>query len=44
MKKIKLEVVVDDENALDVLTLLQKIIIRKIYFYRLSLEECYGED
>lgn len=42
MKKIKLEVVVDDENALDVLVLLQNVIIRKIYFYCLSLEECDG--
>jgi hypothetical protein len=44
MKKIKLEVVVDDEDALDVLNLLQKVIIRRIYFYCLALEECDGQD
>lgn len=44
MKKIKLEVVVDDENAMDVLILLQNVVIRKIYSYCLALEEYYGQD
>ena len=41
MKKIKLEVVVDNEVAGDTLLFLQKVIINNIREYRLSMED-YG--
>lgn len=40
MKKIKLEVVVNDELADEVLNLLQNIIIKGLVFYVLTMEEC----
>ena len=41
MKKIKLEVVVDNEVAGETLLFLQKVIINNIREYRLSMED-YG--
>ena len=42
MKKIKLEVVVDDKIAEEVLMALQKFIIKDLVFYALTMEECDG--
>lgn len=42
MKKIKLEVVVDDKIAEEVLMALQKFIIKDLVFYVLTMEECDG--
>lgn len=42
MKKIKLEVVVEDKNARETLTFLQGLIIDNITFYALCMEECDG--
>jgi hypothetical protein len=42
MKKIKLEVVVDDKDARETLTFFQNLIIGNIYFYVLCMEECDG--
>lgn len=42
MKKITLEVVVDDKTAEDVLMVLQKVIIKNPVFYVLAMEECDG--
>ena len=42
MKKIKLEVVVEDDIATEVLTLLQRVIIKDMSFYCLAMEECDG--
>lgn len=42
MKKIKLEVVVEDENAGETLTFLQGLIINNITFYVLCMEDCDG--
>jgi hypothetical protein len=42
MKKIKLEVVVSDENAMETLTFLQNLIINNVSFYVLCMEECDG--
>lgn len=44
MKKIKLEVVVADEIAGEVLMALQKFVIKDLVFYMLTMEECYGQD
>ena len=40
MKKIKLEVVVEDADARETLTLLQSLIINNIAFYALCMEDC----
>lgn len=42
MKKIKLEVVVDDKISEEVLKALQKFIIKDLVFYVLTMEECDG--
>lgn len=42
MKKIKLEVVVDDEDARETLTFFQGLIIHNIALYTLSVEEYDG--
>lgn len=42
MKKIKLEVVVDAEDARETLTFLQNLIINNICEYHLSMEEYDG--
>lgn len=42
MKKIKLEVVVDDELAIETLTSLQGLYINNIDFYVLCMEACDG--
>ena len=42
MKKIKLEVVVDDKIAEEVLMALQKFAIKDLVFYVLAMEECDG--
>lgn len=42
MKKIKLEVVVEDKDARETLTFLQGLIINNVAFYVLSMEECDG--
>lgn len=44
MKKIKLEVVVEDKDARETLTFLQNLIINNTSFYMLRMENCYGED
>lgn len=44
MKKIKLEVVVDDELAVETLAFLQKLIIVNIRRYNLSMEALRGRD
>lgn len=40
MKKIKLEVVVDDRIAEEVLVALQKFVVKDPVFYVLTMEEC----
>lgn len=40
MKKIKLEVVVEDKDARETLTFFQKIIINDASFYVLCMEDC----
>lgn len=42
MKKIKLEVVMEDKDARETLTLLQGLVIRNTAFYVLCMEECDG--
>ena len=42
MKKIKLEVVVEDKYARETLTFFQGLIISNITFYVLNMEECDG--
>lgn len=42
MKKIKLEVVADDEVAVETLAFLQGLYINNIDFYALCMEECDG--
>lgn len=42
MKKIKLEVVVEDKDALKTLNFLQGLIINNIAFYVLCMEDCDG--
>ena len=42
MKKIKLEVVVDEKIAEEILMALQKFIIKGLVFYVLTMEDCDG--
>ena len=42
MKKIKLEVVVEDKDTFETLTFLQSVIINNIAFYVLCMEDCDG--
>lgn len=42
MKKIKLEVVVEDKDAREALTFFQNLIINNIAFYVLCMEDCDG--
>jgi hypothetical protein len=42
MKKIKLEVVVEDKDARETLTFFQNLIIGNISFYVLCMEDCDG--
>ena len=44
MKKIKLEVVVDDELAVETLAFLQKLIMINIRGYNLSMKTLGGRD
>lgn len=44
MKKIKLEVVVDDEFAVETLAFLQKLIMINIRGYNLSMKALGGRD
>ena len=42
MKVIKLEVVVEDKDAIETLKFLQSLIINNLVFYVLRMEDCDG--
>jgi hypothetical protein len=43
MKKFRLEVIVEDKDARETLTFLQKLIINNIGYYELRMEEYNGQ-